>query len=244
MVEARTTDAGVVEESKEPVAALNYEVEPVETPMSKNQLKKLKRKQEWKRIKAEKIAAGTYKRNQKKKNKETFAHLTRFNQLSEVDAEGNERRLSKKEKQQLYKDLCLKGPRIVIDCDFESLMMDKEVKSLASQLSYCVNANKQFDMPMNLIMTGLGDKTHAALTKSKYENWGIQTYRKTSYIDASPVKSVYNEVEASEQIEKSRLIYLTADSDVTLNELNPQDVYIIGGIVDRNRYPNLTLKRA
>ena len=51
---------------------------------------------------------------------------------------------------------------------------------------------------MNLIMTGLGDKTHAALTKSKYENWGIQTYRKTSYIDASPVKSVYNEVEASE----------------------------------------------
>lgn len=39
-------------------------------------------------------------------------------------------------------------------------------------------------------------------------------------------------------------MYLTADSDVTLSELDPQDVYIIGGIVDRNRYVNLTLDRA
>jgi len=39
-------------------------------------------------------------------------------------------------------DLCRKGPRVVIDCDFDSLMMEKEVKSLAQQLSYSVNINK------------------------------------------------------------------------------------------------------
>ena len=39
-------------------------------------------------------------------------------------------------------------------------------------------------------------------------------------------------------------MYLTADSENTLEVLDPSDVYIIGGIVDRNRYLNLTLDRA
>ena len=59
-----------------------------------------------------------------------YNHLRRFNELSEIDDEGNSRKLSKKEKQKLFQDLCLQGPRIVIDCDFESLMMEKEIKSL------------------------------------------------------------------------------------------------------------------
>lgn len=39
-------------------------------------------------------------------------------------------------------------------------------------------------------------------------------------------------------------MYLTADSPNNLTELNESDVYIIGGIVDRNRYLKLTLDRA
>ena len=40
------------------------------------------------------------------------------------------------------------------------------------------------------------------------------------------------------------MVYLTADSEVELQDLNPQDVYIIGGIVDRNRFKGLTAKKA
>ena len=58
------------------------------------------------------------------------------------------------------------------------------------------------------------------------------------------MKSVYNEAEGSDKIDRERLVYLTADSENNITELDPQDVYIIGGIVDRNRYPNLTLNRA
>ena len=57
--------------------------------------------------------------------------MRRFNELSGVDDDGNQRKLTKQEKQQMFKELCLKGPRIIIDCDFDDLMKDTEVKSLA-----------------------------------------------------------------------------------------------------------------
>ena len=57
------------------------------------------------------------------------------------------------------------------------------------------------------------------------------------------MQSVYTTTEDG-KIPKERLVYLTADSKNEIKELDPEDVYIIGGIVDRNRYINLTLNKA
>ena len=43
---------------------------------------------------------------------------------------------------------------------------------------------------------------------------------------------------------KINLVYLTADSEHELEDFKDDEVYIIGGIVDRNRYKNLTLNKA
>ena len=103
---------------------------------------------------------------------------------------------------------------------------------------------------MNLIFTGIDTQLEACLKQNMYENWPIQHFEKVSYLDANPVKSVYNADEVCEgnesgaKIDKKRFVYLTADSENTIKELDPQDVYIIGGLVDRNRYLNLTLEKA
>ena len=38
-----------------------------------------------------------------------------------------------------------------------------------------------------------------------------------------------------EAFPKEKLVYLTADAEETLQSFDPEKVYVIGGIVDRNR---------
>ena len=43
---------------------------------------------------------------------------------------------------------------------------------------------------------------------------------------------------------KADLVYLTADAAADLHDVDPSKVYIIGGLVDRNRFKNLCQSRA
>ena len=49
---------------------------------------------------------------------------------------------------------------------------------------------------------------------------------------------------ASEGMKKEKIVYLTADSPNTLTTLDEDKVYVIGGIVDRNRHVKLTFNKA
>ncbi len=65
---------------------------------------------------------------------------------------------------------------------------------------------------------------------SGLENWHISREQQP-YIDVF-------------QDRKTDLVYLTADSPNELSELDSSKLYIIGGIVDRNRHKNICFRKA
>ncbi|KAJ3349217.1 tRNA methyltransferase 10 [Entophlyctis luteolus] len=143
--------------------------------------------------------------------------------------------------------------RIVIDADFEGydpasgaeFMSQKEFLSLARQLARCYSQNRRAPIPANLSVCGVGSSLKTVLdsTQPDWSRW-------TMTFNESRVASLYQTstpADASVQTPSqtaSPVVYLTADSPNTLTDLDPTKVYVIGGIVDRNRFKNLCLNRA
>ncbi|OUM68162.1 hypothetical protein PIROE2DRAFT_24253, partial [Piromyces sp. E2] len=125
--------------------------------------------------------------------------------------------------------------RVIIDESFDNLMMEKEIKSMVSQITHCYSYNRQSVNPVKLYCTSFGDKTKAEFEEKKpdYQRWR----RNEIIFEEQP----YEEVFANE---KENLVYLTADSPNTIDTFDESKIYIIGGIVDKNRYKNLTLEKA
>ena len=97
--------------------------------MSKRQLKRQKKQEQWE-AKREQIKLAKKEKKHAKKPRAAYQHIMRFNNLVKEGEEPGAKHLTKKEKQDLFKALCEKGPKYVIDCQFESYMTDRELKSL------------------------------------------------------------------------------------------------------------------
>lgn len=72
------------------------------------------------------------------------------------------------------------------------------------------------------MVTGFEDKLKSYFDKFNTEAWSLDMKYKEKYIDIEG--------------DKSKLVYLTADSENIISVLDPNVTYIIGGIVDHNRY--------
>ena len=233
----------------------NNQDEKQKLPISKNQLKKLKKQEEWKK-KMEKIKA--YKKEKKKEKKrlkreerEKEEQLNpkpkqEINEIKNID-KSNIPFKSRKELKEEFKQKCKNGMRVIIDCDFEHLMNERGIKSMVRQIVDLYSINKISTNPFRVILYGVGKQIKEGLEKSDYKNWiGIEIYFKEDFpsFDKFIEEILYKDDKRPLNDIKNNIYYLSADSENNIFNVDNQSTYIIGGIVDRNKYKGLSLNKA
>ena len=122
------------------------------------------------------------------------------------------------------------GMRIVIDCSFATaphttptgLLLpssDKEIRSLARQLAYCVAANRRAVKPGMLIFAGFsGALKEFAQVRMGGAGWKAHMHVENSLKVIPP---------------GSKVVVMSPDADEALTSVDPGTTYVIGGLVDR-----------
>lgn len=212
--------------------------------ISKNARKRIAREKRLadrkKARKEEQKAAKARKRQQRKEEREA--------RLKELPAEERERvmqeriltmqagRAEDKERRAQMKEALLNHTRyaVCIDLGWNDQMYEKEQKSLARQLAYSYNALRKCVennmVPLSMSIAGIDDVIKPVMT---FAAQGWETW---------PMK--LSEKGLLETHDREKLVYLTHDAEEVLQTLDPEAVYVIGGIVDRNRLRCATMDKA
>lgn len=124
------------------------------------------------------------------------------------------------------------GQRVVIDCSYDSHMDDFRIKNTAKQIIACTVFNRRDERPFSFHVCNLNPDSKLMYYLRKL-NPGFETsagvaLHSTSYIDV---------------FEKKDIVYLSPHTDNIL-EYNPNDIYILGGLVDQVQGMPISNKKA
>ncbi|KAG1146357.1 hypothetical protein G6F37_001534 [Rhizopus arrhizus] len=185
--------------------------------LSKNAIKKLLKDEMWEETRGDRTREKREKFKQRRKERKRLVE------------EGILEPLPKRSKS---KHMTIGNVGVILDCAFSSLMIDKEIGSLRQQLGRSYSANVRAEKEsMKMTLTSVDDvliKEMDAKAPS-WRNWKNVEISSESYI---------------EKFDKESLVYLTADSENVVHELEEGKTYIVGAIVDKNRYKNLCKNKA
>lgn len=199
---------------------------PVPEGMSKSQWKKQWRRQMYEAKKEEYAEVRKEKRKRAKEN--------RRKKIQEYIDRGEEVPAELKREPRVNRDQVASGINIILDCAFDDLMNDKEIVSTSNQITRAYSANRRASQYANITVTSfnkrLKERFDKALDDCNYPQW--QNF-----------KFVSDEKLITEG-DKSKMVYLTADTEEQLDTLEPGMTYIVGGIVDKNRHKLLCYNKA
>ncbi|KAI0832825.1 guanine-1-methyltransferase-domain-containing protein [Trametes gibbosa] len=206
---------------------------------------------------------------EKERRKEKKRALAEKRAAGELDPEEEEAEQQRKRRRTERGPRTPFGARVVVDLGFDEMMTENEVKSLASQLAYTYSTNKKAVHPFSsLLFTSLNGRTLVrmdATNNAAYKRWvgaewwtggyerlwaneettGLENTEESREVEAGSERAS----ERSKNHQPSRatretVVYLTADTEDELTELKEGETYIIGGIVDHNRYKNLCFNKS
>ncbi|AQZ12015.1 TRM10 (YOL093W) [Zygosaccharomyces parabailii] len=201
---------------------------PVPEGMSKSQWKKVWKKQRYAAMKDE------YSLIRKEKRKK--ARENRRAKIQEYIDRGEEIPEEFKRQPRENANQTDSGINIILDCAFDDLMNDKEIVSMSNQITRAYSSNKRENYFAHITVTSFNKRLKRRFDEDlkgcHYEQWKNFEFQEGDQLIVGP------------EVEKSKLIYLTADTDDKLDALEPGMTYIVGGIVDKNRHKLLCYNKA
>lgn len=233
-------------------------------PLSKNKLKKLKRDQEWEANRAKRKEKRREKQIEKKQRKRAARQELAPNAQTPVLENGQENPIAVPKKLSRQKHVQL-PITLVLDCGFDDLMIDKELKSLGSQVTRCYSDNHNAPFQVHLAISSFGGHLRErfdGLLAGHHRSWKNVRFLEGDFVQAADDAKEWMRGEGGGKLagalakeddpaqtshhqgEVGEVVYLTSDSPDTLTELRPYSTYIIGGLVDRNRHKGVCYKRA
>ncbi|XP_053715810.1 tRNA methyltransferase 10 homolog B isoform X1 [Synchiropus splendidus] len=124
------------------------------------------------------------------------------------------------------------GPKLCVDLSMTDFMSDKEVSRLAGQIRRLYGSNKKARRPFHVFLTDLTEDSRIYRECIRM-NEGFLNYkldiREETCSDLFPTKTI---------------VYLTPDAEEALQTLDPNKVYVLGGLVDESVQKTLSLSRA
>lgn len=117
---------------------------------------------------------------------------------------------------------------------WDDKMSEKEIISLTSQLCYCYNIARHAEHRFKFLVAHWTGRVQHRMSpegplRGQYESWSKQA-------DVQLESQSLEKLLESGQVDRSRVVYLTADSPRVLSQVDEDQVYVLGGIVDKNRY--------
>jgi tRNA (guanine9-N1)-methyltransferase len=257
-------------------AAHNGDTEGGETmTLSKNQLKKLRRQQQWEGFKEDRRAKRKDKRHERQARKRAEKEVI----IAEAQAAGIDPATVLQNKEPWkYRPVPVS---FIIDCDFEQYMREHEIVSLSSQIvrSYAMNRKGKYQAALHFSSwKGKLKERFETRLSNAHLNWKNVGFHEGDFSEAAkqaqeqmtgpnggevidlikPGEGAQGQssnagdgattptVEAEpedEDVDRS-IVYLSSESPYTLDRLEANTSYVIGGLVDRNREKGLCFKRA
>ncbi|KAK4098711.1 hypothetical protein N658DRAFT_499160 [Parathielavia hyrcaniae] len=247
-------------------------------PLSKNQLKKLRRKQQWDEFKEDRRT----KRKDKRHERQARKRAEKEAKIAQAAAAGVDPATVL---QQLHKEAWKHRPvpvAFIIDCDFEHYMREPELISLSSQIvrSYAMNRKAKYHASLHLSSwKGALKERFETVLKNTHLNWkhvgihegdfreaakqaqqqmagpqggemidlirpGVDEQAQPAGAGEAAGTTPTVEAEPEDKDVDRSTVYLTSESPYTLDRLEANTSYVIGGIVDKNREKGLCYKRA
>lgn len=234
--------------------------------MSKNALKRLAKQQRWEEAKTTR----RLKRKEKRQERKLRNRTTR----EALIAQGADPSSFASPKRPPSTQVPV---TLLLDCDFESYMTDKERISLSSQVTRAYSDNRNALYRSHVWVAGfqgrLRDRFDQTL-EGQYKNWkGMHFYEGNFLECAAQGRELGSQGEVIPPLAKSLemkvpwtrdevdpfplegeqpelderykdVVYLSSDSPYTLERLEPNTTYVIGGLVDKNREKGLCYRRA